>query len=236
LGWKKIKQSKRLTAGTPESTNVRDYKYFTYLKRFYESESVAEYFRDFYELLVNITNALVLDAGCGIGYASRRLINSENEVLSLEINLHTLRYGIDNNCVQNPLLGSVYNLPVKTDSADVVLFLDVIEHLDKPVEALGEIRRVLRAKGRLFLITPNGIFSQMLGFEPSDSTHVHECTWSELRSLLERSGFGVSSAVASGLPLVNRLNPKFSRKLAKAIGRLALPIACPSFWVIAERL
>ena len=55
-------------------------------QNFYESKSAVEYFQGFYKLLMNITNALVLDVGCGIGYASKILTDSENEVLSLEIN------------------------------------------------------------------------------------------------------------------------------------------------------
>lgn len=231
-----MKHSKRSITHADEGINTRDNEYFMYLRKFYESESVSEYFHDFYNLLAGITNTLVLDVGCGLGHASKRLSDSENEVLSLEINLRTLRYGISKQRIQNPLLASVYNLLVKNESTNVVLFLDVIEHLDKPNLALSEIRRVLRPEGKLFLITPNGIFSKALGFKPSDSTHIHEYTWFELKALLEKSGFNIVSAMASGLPLLNRISPKLSRNLAKAIGRLVLPIACPSFWVVAERL
>lgn len=46
-------------------------------------------------------------------------------------------------------------LPLRTGSADAVLFSEVIEHLVDPDAALDEIRRVLRPGGHLMLSTPN---------------------------------------------------------------------------------
>ncbi len=51
--------------------------------------------------------------------------------------------------------GELTALPLRSASADAVLFSEVIEHLVDPDTALAEIRRVLRPGGHLMLSTPN---------------------------------------------------------------------------------
>jgi SAM-dependent methyltransferase len=46
-------------------------------------------------------------------------------------------------------------LPFPSESFDYVTFIEGIEHLERPFDALGEISRVLRPAGRLILSTPN---------------------------------------------------------------------------------
>ena len=45
--------------------------------------------------------------------------------------------------------GNVSSLDVPDSSQDVVLFLEVIEHLSEPAIAIREIHRILRPGGRL---------------------------------------------------------------------------------------
>ena len=45
-------------------------------------------------------------------------------------------------------------LPIATNSIDSVLFLDVLEHLQNPDQALNEIFRVLKSNGVLILQVP----------------------------------------------------------------------------------
>ncbi|HLG71790.1 MAG TPA: class I SAM-dependent methyltransferase [Chloroflexota bacterium] len=50
---------------------------------------------------------------------------------------------------------SVYQLAFADEAFDCVTFQEVIEHLDRPVDAVREINRVLRPGGLLVLSTPN---------------------------------------------------------------------------------
>jgi len=211
---------------------MRGKDYFEYLKRHYQKKEVIEHFDDFLKFS-NTCNRLVLDCGCGIGYLSRRLELHGNEVIGMDINLHMLCYAKKKLRLGNPMLGSVYNIPIRGGSLDAIYFIDVAEHLKKPLRALKELYRVLKSDGELFLITPNGLYRKVMGNmikDWGDPTHIHEFTWNELRELIWKSGFKVITGRAAGIPLINKLHFKVSRKIAVLAHTVFLPLASPSFW------
>ena len=59
----------------------------------------------------------------------------------------------------NVLRSSALNLPVKDNCVDIVLCLDLIEHIHEGYKLPKEISRVLRDKGKVILTTPmqNGV-------------------------------------------------------------------------------
>ena len=54
-------------------------------------------------------------------------------------------------------------LPFEDDSFDAVNFADVLEHLERPVEVLGELRRITRPGGSIVVSTPlkDGLFKRL---------------------------------------------------------------------------
>lgn len=52
------------------------------------------------------------------------------------------------------LVASVYDLPFKNDEFEVVLCLGVLEHLEEPIKAISEIKRVLKPGGRIIVSVP----------------------------------------------------------------------------------
>lgn len=49
---------------------------------------------------------------------------------------------------------NVQNIPFKSNSFDCIVSLDVLEHVDDPINALQEIKRVLKADGFLIVSVP----------------------------------------------------------------------------------
>lgn len=97
--------------------------------------------------------------------------------------------------------------PYQDESFDVVLFCEIIEHLlSDPVQALTEIRRVLKPGGSLVLTTPNvarlenvakifaghNIYDPYSGYGPY-GRHNREYTQQDLFNLLSSNGFRVDS-------------------------------------------
>ena len=71
--------------------------------------------------------------------------------------------------------------PVDDNSFDQILCQDVIEHLDKPIEAFAEMHRIGRPGGRIQLRTPH--FSSALAY--GDPTHRHVLSAFAICSLAE---------------------------------------------------
>ena len=98
-------------------------------------------------------------------------------------------------------------LPLGTESFDLVIFCEVIEHLTHdPTWALVEIHRVLKRGGLLLVSTPNALRWEYLrrmlkgtNYYPpysgygTTARHNREFSTSELRELLEGCGFSLKS-------------------------------------------
>lgn len=83
---------------------------------------------------------------------------------------------------------------VASESVDVVISNHALEHVPDPSAVLREMRRVLRAKGALILVTPFDDFRSAghRTWRPGDKNH-HLFTWSPLNlgNLVDESGFQV---------------------------------------------
>jgi len=138
----------------------------------------------------------ILDAGCGEGITLEKLVGqfSAARVVGIDTEPENLEI-----CRKHQLPvqeGSVYALPFAEASFDTVLFSEVIEHLDEPERALGEIARVLRPGGRIIVIFPNDrmfmLARLMMGMVREafyDPGHVRQWTPRQMRKALRAAGF-----------------------------------------------
>jgi 2-polyprenyl-3-methyl-5-hydroxy-6-metoxy-1,4-benzoquinol methylase len=106
--------------------------------------------------LRDISGRDVLDAGCGTGDVSSMCSAQSANVAAIDMYEPMLRKARDRYDNEFSLIrGSVESLPFKQSSFDVVLSMDVIEHLLDPNAFLIETRRVLRPGGHLVVATDN---------------------------------------------------------------------------------
>jgi 2-polyprenyl-3-methyl-5-hydroxy-6-metoxy-1,4-benzoquinol methylase len=97
--------------------------------------------------------ARILDLGCGSGSMLGRLARLGYRRL----------HGIDISLPAEPTVGVSFSeadldspvLPFEAESLDLVLCVEVIEHMENPGHLLKEIARVLHPCGRLLITTPN---------------------------------------------------------------------------------
>lgn len=86
---------------------------------------------------------------------------------------------------KHDFLGSIYDLPHEDQHYDVVLMLQVLEHLEFPVKALREVNRILKDGGLVFLSVPQSAGDH---FEPN---HFFNYTQFGLRSVLRQAEFSI---------------------------------------------
>ena len=108
------------------------------------------------ELLDVRPPALVLDAGCGSGEMSAKLLERGFDVRGIDIaepmiHLASTRFGTDRFQVAD-----LESIPFPDGTFDAVVCLGVIEYLQSDDAALCEIRRVLKPSGVAVIATPNG--------------------------------------------------------------------------------
>jgi SAM-dependent methyltransferase len=96
--------------------------------------------------------ARILDAGCGSGRNMVELARL-GTVTGVELSATSVTLARERG-VGEVIEGSVLEMPFETDSFDLAVSLDVIEHLDQHLEALRELRRVVAPGGALLVTVP----------------------------------------------------------------------------------
>jgi len=100
------------------------------------------------------------------------------------------------------LLASTYFLPFKAETFDRACMFEVLEHLEKPSEALREISRVLKRGGTLHGSIPNlywcgrilrSVMHRELEECYTSNEHINAWTLSELRHLVSHSDLKLES-------------------------------------------
>ena len=97
----------------------------------------------------------ILDIGSGGGHFARVAGDLRWRVVALENSLYLCRTSAR---LGTPVVvrGTAFTLPFGPDRFDVVTMWDVLDHLEQPLPALQEARRVLRPGGLLYVRVRNG--------------------------------------------------------------------------------
>jgi SAM-dependent methyltransferase len=151
-------------------------------------------------LATDCRGATVLEAGVGEGYGAALLTGSARRVVGLELDAPTAvhvarRYARDGTAL-HVVRADLQALPVPDASIDVVVTLQVIEHLADQPGFLRECARVLRPGGRLHCSTPNRLtFSpgNALDDRPLNPFHTRELAAEDLAALVEGAGLEVTA-------------------------------------------
>lgn len=116
---------------------------------------IGNFYKTLFRLIEDLEVSSVLDVGCGEGFTLDKLqkkhigkrlegIDNTDDAIEIGKKLHpdfVLKKG------------DVYELSYKTDSFDLVICTEVLEHLEEPQKALSELIRV--SKKYILLSVPN---------------------------------------------------------------------------------
>jgi 2-polyprenyl-3-methyl-5-hydroxy-6-metoxy-1,4-benzoquinol methylase len=166
----------------------------------------------------------VLDLGCGEGAMSQRLHDLGYDVLAVDVNpAHFKADGPRFTAVDFNDRQSVERFVAECPGApDLILAVEVVEHLHDPWDFLGLCRRLASDKTHLVLTTPNVtswwsrfwflLTGELWGFNPEswdEPGHVDPITPTEMRGLLRENGFQCVGVYAGGhLPIIWAYNAK----------------------------
>jgi ubiquinone/menaquinone biosynthesis C-methylase UbiE len=107
---------------------------------------VKFFFRNITELYLSVEAESVFDGGCGEGFILNTL-NKARPVRScyaLDLDINEVKDASVNLPFCDVRQGSLYEIPFKDDSFDLVICSEVLEHLEDPGRGLHELHRISR--------------------------------------------------------------------------------------------
>jgi len=135
--------------------------------------------------------ARVLDVGCGTG-ANGPVLAAQGR-FAVGVDASPVPLGLDGTGARGHaarLRGDATRLPFAEASFDLVVALDVLEHLIDDASAAREMHRVLRPGGALIVFVP--ALELLWGLQDDVSHHLRRYHAPELRTLLGTAGFAVA--------------------------------------------
>lgn len=166
--------------------NVEEYE------RMYELEDNYWWFQGRMRMITTILDTYmketprpgrVLDVGCGTGLMLSKLKHWEPTGLDFS---HLAMNFCRKRGIEHLMIGDVVKLPVADESVDLVLALDLIEHIERDDLMIQEFRRVLRPGGYLMATVPAHQF--LWSDHDIALHHYRRYSYKSLRKLLDSAG------------------------------------------------
>lgn len=142
----------------------------------------------------------VLDAGAANGWLASIMTSRGHAVTGLDLgfdSIHRASEHLESQGLPIPFVqGDLYNLPFGDFSFDALVMTEVIEHLERPADALAEATRVLAPGGHVVITTP---YRERIRYTlcihcnrlTPINAHLHSFDESSLTTLFTGAGFEV---------------------------------------------
>jgi len=101
-----------------------------------------------------LSRCRILEVGCGGGLLSSLLLNAGADVVTADILTDAIRSARKQGVVKGLTFDAGHPWPFARHSFEVIIMLDVLEHIKNDLACLREVRRVLRRGGMALLTVP----------------------------------------------------------------------------------
>lgn len=157
------------------------YKHWWYLARNKIIESIV------LKNILKKNDLKILDAGCGTG-SNISMLKKYGKTFGLEPCDFVVKFAQEKH--PECLIKQGYlpdNNPYNTEKFDLITSLDVLEHIEKDVEALKCLKNMLTKNGLLVLTVP--AFQSMYSYSDAAAKHFRRYSKKELQKKLNDAGF-----------------------------------------------
>lgn len=155
----------------------------------------------------------MLDLGCGNGSLSQKIAQQGYEVVGVEDSTSGILFARQNFAQCHFIQASIYDLPYAEleNAFDIVVSVEVIEHLLYPRELISVAKKCLKYEGKLIIATPyhsyfKNLILALVGQINSyftalwDSSHINVFSLSTLSQRLEEGLEQIKFKFGGGLP------------------------------------
>jgi SAM-dependent methyltransferase len=132
-----------------------------------------------------------LDAGCGPLTNESLYRDFGKKWIALDHSLESFKDDVPENSVQ-PLIGDLTALPSGSGKLDLVLMLDVLEHIEDERAVLSELNRVLKSGGLVLISVP--AFMCLWSFHDEQAEHKRRYRGGKLKALCREFDFEIEES------------------------------------------
>lgn len=183
-----------------------------------------------YTKILDGKNKNALEFGCAAGVASKLLADSGYSVTSTDISLYAVQKAKKLYSNIHFLKHDIQDPFISKTKYDLVLALDVIEHLENPERAIKNMHNLIKSKGLVLCSTPNDY-----AHERKVPTHISVKTPQEWKKLFYAAGFkSVEIRQKTFLPFFYRFHWRFALAFPFAVN-FHSPIACSPVFIFARK-
>lgn len=181
-------------------------------------------------LEVQDKNLKILDAGCGYGFITKMLAQKGFLVTGVDNDVNRLK--VARKLFQNHeikfLKAGLSNLPFKDRSFDLVVCLEVLEHIKDDTKALKELKRITKSSGKIIVSFPEANTNKV-GYK--NFGHVRPgYSVEKFQALAKKMGLKIDQFMPFGLTVIGKLVLVIDYNLAKIspfLSSLMYPLLYP---------
>lgn len=173
------------------------------LQRFWHSQKI----NTFKKIVIGKNFSKILDVGCASGRMANEIwkIYPRSKVVGVDTYKKALDFGHKRYPHIKFIHSDAHKLPFRSNSFDLIICYEVIEHVVNPIDVLSEIKRVVKKDGLAIVVMDSGNLLFRIIWLIWENTkgkvwrgaHLHPFHHTELEDVINKSGLTIKNKIFS---------------------------------------